>query len=76
MRQAKRSWLKLMVLIAAVAGVLLTASLGRWQLGRAAQKQALAQVRAERSAMPALDASALQGLGEGQLQSLQAEGVI
>ncbi len=70
MRQAKRSWLKLMVLIAAVAGVLLTASLGRWQLGRAAQKQALAQVRAERSAMPALDASALQGLGEGQLQAL------
>lgn len=70
MRQAKRSWLKLMVLIAAVAGVLLTASLGHWQLGRAAQKQALAQVRAERSALPALDASALQGLGEGQLQAL------
>ncbi len=70
MRQANRSWLRLMVLLAALAGVLLTASLGRWQLGRAAQKEALAQMRAERSALPAIDASALQGLDELQLQAL------
>ncbi len=70
MRQAKWSWLNLLVLIGALVGVGVTASLGRWQLDRAAQKEALAQMRAERSALPAIDASALQGLDEQALQAL------
>ena len=70
MRQAKRSWLNLLVLIGALAGVLLTASLGRWQLHRAAQKEALAQMRTERAGMPVIDASALSGLGSDSLQEM------
>ena len=70
MRQAKWSWRNLLVLIGALVGGGVTASLGRWQLDRAAQKEALAQMRAERSALPAIDASALQGLDEQALQAL------
>jgi len=70
MRQAHRSWLRLLVLLGALAGVLVTASLGRWQLARAAQKETLAQMRAQRAALPAIDAAALQGLGQEELQQM------
>lgn len=70
MTQAKRPWLRVLVLLAAVAGVLLTASLGRWQMGRAAQKQAIAQLRAERAAMPELDSADLRIASDDDLQAL------
>lgn len=70
MTQARSAWLRALVLLAALAGVLLTASLGRWQMGRAAQKQAIAQLRAERAAMPALDGRTLEGLSEDALQGM------
>ena len=70
MRQTPRSWVKGLVLLAALAGVLLTASLGRWQMGRAAQKQAIAQAREARAAQPVLDARDLQDLNESELQDL------
>ena len=70
MTQTRRSWVKGLVLLATLAGVLLTASLGRWQMGRAAQKQAIAQAREARSAQPVLDARDLQDLNESELQDL------
>ena len=48
-----------MPLIAAVAGALLAARLGFWQLDRAAQKVALQTALESRSRLPALDAVAL-----------------
>jgi surfeit locus 1 family protein len=42
------------VTLAAVTGVAVTASLGVWQMNRAAQKQAAAALLAERAAMPPL----------------------
>ena len=50
---------RMLVLLAAVFGVVLTASLGQWQLGRAAQKQALLDAHAAQRALPPLDASSL-----------------
>ena len=47
------------VLVAALAGALLTARLGLWQLDRAAQKQALQQAMIGRAALPPLSASEL-----------------
>ena len=70
MTPARSAWLRALVLLAALAGVLLTASLGRWQMGRAAQKQAVAQLRAERAAMPVLDGKVLEGLSEDALQAM------
>lgn len=70
MTQTRRSWVKGLVLLATLAGVLLTASLGRWQMGRAAQKQAIAQAREARAAQPVLDARDLQDLNESELQDL------
>ena len=51
MTPSRRAWI---VAIAAATGVAVTASLGLWQLNRAAQKQALAQALEERAAMPPL----------------------
>nr|WP_246881253.1 SURF1 family protein [Acidovorax sp. JG5] len=53
-----RFWL---ITLAAVASVLVTASLGRWQLSRAAQKQALQSLLDERAAMPPIDSHQLRG---------------
>lgn len=53
------SWMRILVLLAAVVGVAVTASLGRWQLGRAAQKQAIAQARHDQAAQPELDGRTL-----------------
>ncbi|MDP1534760.1 MAG: SURF1 family protein [Rubrivivax sp.] len=47
------------VLLAAVAGVVLTARLGVWQLDRAAQKTALQQALDQRRELPALTAAEL-----------------
>lgn len=49
----------LLVLAAALAGALLCARLGWWQLDRAAQKTALHQAMLAREALPALDAASL-----------------
>lgn len=54
-----RFWL---VTLAAVASVAATAALGRWQLDRAAQKQALQSAMDERMRLPALDGRSLSGL--------------
>ena len=51
-----RFWL---ITLAAVAGMLVTASLGRWQLSRAAEKEALQAALDERGRMPAIDGRAL-----------------
>lgn len=48
-----------LILIAAVAGMLATASLGRWQLARAAEKLALQARIDERTRQPAIDGRAL-----------------
>jgi surfeit locus 1 family protein len=53
---AARRWV---VLVAAVAGVALATSLGRWQLQRAAQKQALQAALDSRGELPALAAREL-----------------
>lgn len=45
----------LIVTLATLAGMLLTASLGRWQLNRAAEKEALQAAIDERGRLPAVD---------------------
>jgi surfeit locus 1 family protein len=51
MTRFRRAWI---VALAAATGVAVTASLGLWQLSRAAQKQVLAQSLQERAEMPPL----------------------
>ena len=53
------SWQRWLVLSAAVLGVAVTFSLGLWQLGRAAEKTALQDARAQQSSKPALDGRTL-----------------
>ena len=48
-------WRSLLVLLAALLGVGLTFALGRWQLARAAEKQALHAAIEARQSLPALD---------------------
>ena len=48
---------------AAVAGMVITASLGRWQLSRAAEKEALQALLDERGRLPAVDGASLLGAG-------------
>ncbi len=62
---ARRPWDWRFVLITLVAllGVVVTASLGRWQLSRAAQKEALQAALAERKALPAIDGNRLPWAG-------------
>jgi surfeit locus 1 family protein len=52
-------WRRVVVWVAALAGMALTARLGVWQLDRAAQKQALITAIAERGALPPLPAADL-----------------
>jgi surfeit locus 1 family protein len=49
----------LVVLLATLAGALLTARLGLWQLDRAGQKLSLHEAQVARGALPALDSAAL-----------------
>ena len=65
MKTVRWSWMRALVLLAAVASMGLTASLGRWQLDRAAQKEAITQARAEQAALPELDGRTLANLGAG-----------
>ncbi len=65
MRAARRTWVRILVLLLALAGIALTAALGRWQLGRAAQKEALVQMRSAQAALPELDGHTLAQLGSG-----------
>lgn len=51
-----RFWL---ITLAALLSIGLTASLGRWQMGRAAQKEALQTALEAQSALPVLDANAV-----------------
>ncbi len=53
------------ILLAAVAGVLSTAALGRWQLARADEKQALTDQRLSKAAMAPVQWSELGRAGEG-----------
>ncbi|HEX6361778.1 MAG TPA: SURF1 family protein [Albitalea sp.] len=53
------------VLLATLAGVAVTASLGAWQLDRAAQKRALQQAIDTRAALPALAAADLAATSDG-----------
>ena len=49
-----RSYPRYLILLAALAGVAVTASAGRWQLNRAAQKVAMQRAIDERASLPAL----------------------
>ncbi|MFT4241689.1 MAG: SURF1 family protein [Acidovorax sp.] len=66
-----RFWL---IATAAVVGMLVTASLGRWQLSRAAQKEALQAQMDERGRLPPVDAGAL--LSAADLQALLQRAVV
>ena len=59
MKPSSGRWRRWLVLVAALAGVLLTASLGQWQLRRADQKQALVDARQSRAAMAPVDGARL-----------------
>ena len=61
-RRALTDWRFWLVTLVAVASVAATAALGRWQLDRAAQKQALQSAIDDRMRLPALDGRALAGL--------------
>ena len=62
-----------LVLVAALAGVTLAASLGTWQLRRAAQKVALQAATESRARLPALSASELaRGSDEAEPQRYRA----
>jgi surfeit locus 1 family protein len=52
------------VTAAALLGVAVTAALGRWQLGRAAEKEALQAQIEERAALPVVDGASLAGAAE------------
>ena len=64
MVNADPRWRRIVVLAATVAGVLLTARLGLWQLDRAAQKRALQTALEARSAQPELRVADLARSGE------------
>jgi len=52
-------WQRVLVLIVALLGIGITASLGLWQLGRGAQKLALQDARRQQAALSALDGKSL-----------------
>ena len=64
-----RFWL---ITLVALAGMWVTASLGRWQLSRAAAKEALQTALDERAQMPAIDGATLLASAEGP----QAEALV
>lgn len=65
MKKGRWTVTRVLVLVAALAAMVLTASLGRWQLGRAAQKEAITQARSEQAALPELDGRTLASLVQG-----------
>lgn len=62
------TWGRVLVLLAALGGILLTASLGRWQLSRAAQKEAITQARLAQAALPELDGRTLAQSGHSETE--------
>ena len=56
-RRGARFWV---ITLAALAGIAVTASLGRWQLQRAAQKEAIEVAIRQQQALPVLDGLSLQ----------------
>lgn len=66
-----RFWL---ITLATVAGMLVTASLGRWQLSRAAQKEALQAMLEARGRMPAMDGRVL--LSQPTMAAAEAETLV
>lgn len=71
MRRIPTAWRRALVWAVALAAMALTASLGRWQLSRAAEKEALQAAIAERQRLPALDgASFAQALSDDQAREL------
>ncbi len=66
------SWRRALLIAVALAGMAATFSLGRWQLGRAAEKQASQVTAAERQQLPALDGATLAApLDAAAAQALQ-----
>jgi len=55
-RRGRRFW---WITLAAVIGIVVTALLGRWQLARAAQKEAIDAAIEQRQALPVLDGASL-----------------
>ena len=71
MRRIPTAWRRALVWAVALAAMALTASLGRWQLSRAAEKEALQAAIAERQRLPALDGASLaQALSDDQAREL------
>ncbi len=71
MRRIPTAWRRALVWAVALAAMALTASLGRWQLSRAAEKEALQAAVAERQRLPALDGASLaQALSDDQAREL------
>ena len=71
MRRIPTAWRRGLVWAVALAAMALTASLGRWQLSRAAEKEALQAAIAERQRLPALDGASLaQALSDDQAREL------
>ena len=64
-----RFWL---VLLAALAAMLVTASLGRWQLSRAADKEALQAMLDARGRMPPIDSATFLSTASGAVGDAQA----
>ncbi len=66
-----------LITLAALVGMGITASLGRWQLGRAAEKLTYQATLEARAAMPALDAQALRAtLEAGGATAADAEALL
>ena len=71
MRRIPTACRRALVWAVALAAMALTASLGRWQLSRAAEKEALQAAIAERQRLPALDGASLaQALSDDQAREL------
>ena len=71
MRRIPTAWRRALVWAVALAAMALTASLGRWQLSRAAEKEAVQAAIAERQRLPALDGASLaQALSDDQAREL------
>ncbi|XAH24819.1 SURF1 family protein [Xylophilus sp. GW821-FHT01B05] len=59
LRAPPLTWRFLLITLAALVGIGVTASLGRWQLARAAQREAIHATMQQREALPVLDGAAL-----------------
>ena len=76
MRRIPTAWRRALVWAVALAAMALTASRGRWQLSRAAEKEALQAAIAERQRLPALDGASLaQALSDDQARELLHRGI-